>query len=829
MTDVPSSFHRLLKYHRLAAELTQEDLAERAQLSARAISDLERGIKTVPHRDTVESLARALGLPVEELERVVPRRRGPRASRTLAQLPVTPTSFIGRDAEVCDVVTLLRSPETRLVTVTGPPGIGKTRLTLASAEKASTEFPDGVVFVPLAALRDTALVVPSLAQALGIQRSRFSSLEQHVVDYLQSRRLLLIIDNFEHVLDAGNVIARILAACSDVKFLISSRAALNVRREHRFELGPLAVPPSGVALAVDDLSRYPALLLFSERARMVSPGFQLTPNNLGAVAGICRRLNGLPLAIELASARANMLSPSALLQRLGDQLRVLTGGSRDVPERHRTMRSAIAWSYDLLNERERRLFRQLAYFAGGFSIEAVESIAGSDDRPFGNVLDELTSLVDKSLVLTTPGEADETRFAMLETIRAFGMECLEESGELAPTSARHCEYYVDLVERSYREQVGNKQSLWFRRLEYEQGNLRVAARWIVENDDGDRARRFGHSLWRFWDRGHILEGQRWLNAFLGMPEMALPNPGRCPLLFAAGRLAYRQAEYASATTLLQECLAIARAENDDNFTSAALTQLGHVAYAQGNLPSAERHYTESLTIRRTTGDARTIGISLRSLALVQRARGVYAGAGVLLHECLAHSRETQNTVEISIALAGLGFVALLEDAYAEADEFYRESLDRSLDVNDQHEVATALIGLARVAIERGLPQRAAELLRQSLAIARTVGGRQLLAMSLEGFAMVLAATGQARRSWQLVASVAAYRERVGLSQDPGDKILLDRFFDATSATLDSHERAANLLSDRLLTIEQAISAVEQLDIGTPARSNGCEPVALHDD
>ncbi len=811
MTDTRSSFRRLLKHHRLAAGLTQEDLAERAHLSARTISDLERGIKAAPYRDTVEALARALGLPAEELEQSIPRRRGPRALRTSPQLPVTPTSFVGRDAEIHDVVALLRESETRLVTVTGPPGIGKTRLALAVAEKALEMFADGVVFVPLDALRDATLVMPSLAEALGIQRSDSSSVEQRVVAHLQSRHFLLVIDNFEHVLDAGDALARILAACPHVKLLLSSRAALNILGEHRFDLGPLGFPPAGITPELDSVSHYPALLLFSERAKVVNPGFQITPNNLDAVCGICQRLNGLPLAIELASARSNVLSPHALWQRLESQLQLLTGGPRDLPERHRTMRSAVAWSYDLLNDREQCLFRQLAAFAGSFSLDAIEAITSLDDSSTGSVLDDLTSLVDKSLVVATPSEADETRFAMLETIREFGMERLAASGELTATSARHCEYYVALAEHAYQEQVSDKQSLWFRRLEQEQGNLRVAARWIVEHNDGDRARRFGYSLWRFWDRGHILEGRDWLSAFLGMPEMAVPNPDRCPLLFAAGRLAYRQADYATATILLQECLAIARAEADDVFTSAALTQLGHVAYAQGNLTSAKRHYTESLAIRRPLGDARTIGISLRSLARVQCARGDYAGARVLLHECLAYARETQNTVELSIALAGLGSVALLEDAYTEAEVFYRESLLRSRDVNDQHEVATALIGLARVAIELGMPQRAAGLLRQSLSIARTIGGLQLLTLSLEGFAMVLAATGQVRRSWQLVASVAAYRERVGVPPDPSDQILLDRFLTAASTTLADHERAAITMAGRAYTIDQAISDIEQLD------------------
>lgn len=455
MTRATSSFARLLRHYRLAAGLTQEELAERARLSARAISDLERGVKVLPHRNTVALLADALDIPVEDLEHALERRRGPRALRDKALLPIPPTSFVGRDAEIRDITNLLRQPGTRLITVTGAPGIGKTRLTLAAAETMAREFADGAIFVPLAPIWDADLVPEVLAQTLGVQPVDSRSVEQLLIDHLRTKHILLIVDNFEHVLDAGSTLARILTTCPRVKLLVSSRAALNIQGEHRFDLGPLDLPPPGHVPSVDDLRQFSALQLFSERARPVNPNFRITAENATAIVEICRRLNGLPLAIELASARVNVVSPQELLARLERQLHVLTGGPRDLPERHRTMRQAISWSYEILTEREKRLFRRLAYFSEDFSLEAVEAIAHAGDEAPHAVLDNLTLLVDRSLVMTVPGHTDGTRFVILEAIREFGLEQLLAHDELEMTVDLHRAYVVDLVERGYPEQVGN--------------------------------------------------------------------------------------------------------------------------------------------------------------------------------------------------------------------------------------------------------------------------------------------------------------------------------------------------------------------------------------
>ncbi len=809
MTGATKTFGQLLRHQRLSAGLTQEELAERASLSTRAISDLERGLKLMPRRETVELLARALDLSVEELELTVSRRRGPRILKTSEQLPIPPTPLVGRDTELRQVAALLRRDDIRMVTVTGPPGIGKTRLALAVAETLRDRFADGVFFVSLAPLSDSTLVVPSLVQALGIQRTGSSTMEQRVADYLQLRHVLLLIDNFEHVLDAGPALARLLSVCPRLSLLVTSRAALNLQGEFRVELASLEFPSTGIVTSPDDLSRYSAVTLFSNRAQMVNPSFRITPQNLPAVIAICQRLEGVPLAIELASARANVLSPISLLQRLDSRLELLTGGARDLPERHQTMRDAIAWSYDLLNDQERRLFRRLAIFVGTFSLEAAEFVAGSVDSDAGNVLDGLTSLVGKNLVVAAVDPTDDVRFVMLETMKEFGLECLAETGELAGISILHCEYHVALAERGYPEQQGYEQIQWFQRLEQELDNFRAAARSIVERRDGERAVRLGLSLWRFWDRSHILEGRRWLDAFLQLQSVAEHGSARCRLTFAAGRLAYRQADFAAATSLLLECLAIARSEGEDDFTGAALTQLGHIAYAQGNLDDAERHYADSLALRRQMDDDdRTIAIPLRGLASVYRARGDYATARRLLIESLDHSRAAHDILRVSMIVAGLGMIALLEGNYEEAERFYDESLARSREVGERLGVASALIGLALTAVGRGDPMHARALLGESLNIARETGGRHLIAQSLEGFAAVLAASGQPHRSWRLAAAVAAYRERVSVPRDPSERALLALFLDRAAADLDPDESSALWAAGREMTLAQAFAEAE---------------------
>lgn len=816
MTSATSAFGPLLRRHRLAAGLTQEDLAERAGLSVRAISDLERGLKPTPRRETIALLAQALALPVDVLEQAIERRRGPRSRPGFRLASLYPTPLIGREDDVLAVATLLRAEEPRLVTVTGAPGIGKTSMAVAVTQAVAGEFPDGVVFVPLAALRDPLLVPAALAQALGMQRAGGTPL-QRVVDQLQSRRLLLLIDTFEHLLDAAPVLSQIVAACPGVKVLVTSRAALNVLAETRYELSPLALPAPDQPPALDDLAAFPAIALFAQRAQTVNPGFWLSAGNLATVVEICRRLDGLPLAIELAAARARLFGPEDLLQRLDQRLPLLTGGARDLPARHQTMRDAIAWSYDLLAPREQRLFRGLAIFSDGFSLPAAEVVgAAALDAGEGkgkgkgeSVLNELTTLADQHLVRPAAADEDGPRFVILETIREFGCERLAESGEGEVISARHADYFVRLAAQGYSEEVGGQQALWFRRLERELGNLRLVARWLLEQQDADRAARLGFSLWRFWDRSHLVEGRGWLEAFLGLPGLADPGLGRCRLLFAAGRLAYRQADYAAATTRLEECLAIAQRLGDEDLTGSALTHLGHVAYARTDLDAAERYYTEGLAVRRQMNDdARTIAILIYSLGRLQRARGNFADATVLVQQALDQWRAVHDDTQTASASADLGFIALLQGHDAQAETWFRDSRNSAQVIGSDFTVAGAMIGLALAAIRLGKLSRARELLAEALRLGRAIDARQLIAQSLESFAALLAAERQAERAWKLTAAAASYRVRFGLPPNRTEQTLLDAFLAPAAAALPSDRREELWREGQQLTLDAALTEVE---------------------
>jgi len=477
----PSTFGALLKRYRQSAGLSQELLAERAHLSIRGISDLERGVRRLPRRDTLALLATALTLSPSDQRAFEAAALGlacvPATPDPRSNLPSLPTSLIGRADELAGALARLRSEDVRLLTLTGAGGVGKTRLAQAVGWALLPDFSDGVWQIELASIRETHLVIAAIAGVIGVEQTSGASLLEGLIVYLREARTLLVLDNFEHLLDAAPIVAILLQSCPLIRLLITSRAPLHLRGEHELLVRPFAVPDADRLPTLDEGARNPAIALFLQRARAVRSDFSLTAANAATVAAICRRVDGLPLALELAAAWVKFLPPAALLARLEQPLPLLTGGARDLPERHQTLRGTVAWSYDLLSHREKALFRRLAVFVGGCTVAAVESMCRAGDGMGEALLGWLASLLDKNLLVqlqTTSGEEDEPRFGMLETVRDFGLECLAAVGELRRSRERHAAYFQAMAKTAEHALTGPQGHLVLARLDREQDNLRAA-------------------------------------------------------------------------------------------------------------------------------------------------------------------------------------------------------------------------------------------------------------------------------------------------------------------------------------------------------------------
>jgi predicted ATPase/serine/threonine protein kinase len=556
----------------------------------------------------------------------------------LTNLPVQRTGFVGREKEVAAAKELLLRQDVRLVTVTGPGGIGKTRLAVQVASGLVELFPGGTHFVSLSSISDPGLIASVIVQTLGIReaggRSPLEILKENLQD---SRRapMLLLLDNFEHLIQAAPTMAQLLAMGPNLKIMVTSRAALHVYGEHEFPVPPLALPDSRSMPPVE-LLQYPAVALFVQRAVAVKPDFEVNRENASAVTEICSRLDGLPLAIELAAARVKVLSPSSMRTRLAARLQLLTGGARDLPQRQQTLRAAMDWSYDLLSAAEQKLFRRLSVFVGGCNLEGVEAVCDTKRDLDLDLLDGMASMVDKSLVQQIEQGKGESRFVMLETIREYALEKLKASGEEALTKRAHAAYCLVLAEEEATEQSGAEGAEWLERFALEHDNFRAGLEWLTETGDAEWGLRLGAALFRFWEmREYLAEGRDRLGKLLKLAGAVAPTKARARALFAAGVLAGEQGDYAAADALIKENLDIARQLRDTQGVAVSLNALAVLARDRGDLAVARSLFEESLVLWRELDDSQAVARSLSNLANVVKLQGDYARSRSLYAECLS--------------------------------------------------------------------------------------------------------------------------------------------------------------------------------------------------
>jgi predicted ATPase/transcriptional regulator with XRE-family HTH domain len=741
-------FGELLRHHRLKANLGQEALARRAGLSREAISALERGTRRSPRPETARLLAEALSLDdaarADFSAAAHPQGAVQASDQHMTGLPALLTPLIGREHEVATIVAGLASDELRLLTLTGPAGVGKTSVALAAAHALRDSFADGVCFVSLAPLGESDRVAPEIARALGLREENGPFNARVLREYLCDRRTLLVLDNFERLLVAAPLLTDLLVDCPGLAMLVTSRAPLRLSGERELPILPLALPNSTELVSEQGVLCFGAVALFVARARAVSPDFALTSDNAELVAEICRRLDGLPLAIELAAPRIKLLPPQALLEQLECRLALLTNGARDLPGRHQSLRAALDWSHDLLGTAERALFRRLAVFAGGGSLEAARVVG------FGGaaVLDALSALSDHGLVRPQLW-AGGAGFGLLETMNEYGLELLAESGEEEATRLAHIEFYLALADEAREGLRGAEGAIWLGRLTAELDNFLAALQWARDSGEIALGLRLAGTLAPFWTiRGHLGTGRRWLEALLTAGDgegVAVPAALRALALQVGGNLARMQGDYLAADRLLIAALALRRTLDDSEGVAWALNSLGLVAGEQGQYARARGLHEESLVLFREIG-GNAQAYALNYLGTMEQAMGDLGRAATLYEEGLTLALSRQDRLCVALGLHNLGEIAQARGQVLDALALLEQSLTMRQELGDRAGIASSLTSLARLARSRGDDERASNLLDEAIPLWREVGNIPGLAHTLEQAAELSLARGDGQHA-----------------------------------------------------------------------------------
>ena len=807
---VSPTFGSLLRGHRLAAGLTQELLAERSGVGKRTLQDLELGA-TRPRRESVRRLIAALALTSEARDQLEAVASAPRCGRSLSRaanasapprgapgspsgskprgsspisrqglIPTSLTSFIGRERELAELQQLLTTR--RLLTLTGPGGSGKTRLALELVASVESAYCDGVFVVSLAPLADPGQVGSTIASALGLLEVPGEPPVDTLARFVHERSVFLLLDNFEHLVPAGPLLVDLLTACPMLTIVVTSREVLRLRGEQTFSVPALSLPandpPSKNKDALSVASVSEAVRLFVDRAQSVQPSFCLDWSNVGAVADICVRLDGLPLAVELAAARIRHLTPEHLRARLEHRLSLLTGGGYDMPFRQRSLRDAIAWSYDLLSGSEQQLFRRLGVFGGGFTLAAAERVASSEVRvasgepkdrqlvPHSSLLDLVGSLVEKSLVLQMGAADAEPRYTMLDTIREFAVEMLRATSEEEAFRRRHRDWCLALVAESDRHQKDAAQGQWLDRLAAEHNNLRAGLSWCIARGDVSEGLHLGASLWWFWyTRGHVVEGRAWYRRLFALDQRKEQSRVRALALFGAGQLAMEQVDYDEASRLGQASLAIGQQLRDLESLRLAHQLLGTIARNRGDYPAARTQLQASLEVRQEFGRPDQISLALGSLGSIAFGEGNWLQAQLWCEQSVTIARECGDGLQVAKMASWLGEIALESMDLAVARRHYAESLT----------------------------------------ISHQLGNQRLLAYALEGFAAVAAGHGDFERCLILAGAAETMREIIGIPHQRNEELRWASRFDPARRALGESLSATLVRDGRQMSTDEAIA------------------------